>query len=151
MVTGVLCMKQKECMVHQLPLSIGMVEHAQVNGCLGRMGEVNFGQPMLYLFNKRWEEPGAGHDFAERVNVVGNRNTVEQRRLNGGGTPSAKGIVDPLSRLGEVLNEKARQLWFEASPVGNLMQRVSLALLGGPELAGVARYCFLTNSNAICK
>jgi hypothetical protein len=48
-----------------------------------------------------------------------------------------------------MLNKEAWQLRLKAGAVRYFVQRVGLALLGGPEFAGVSGYVLVVNGNAI--
>ena len=73
--------------------------------------------------------------LAERVDVAAIRDTPLKRSLDGSCSPAHERVIDDVSRFGEAIDEKFRQLRLEASTVADFMDAVALALLRSPEFA----------------
>ena len=96
--------------------------------------KVDFAQAGFDLLQRRRLKPGRGQRKAQRIDVVARRDAAQQSRFDGRGAAAHERIVDDVARVGEPLDEEARQLRLEAGAIGDFVQRTGLALACGPEL-----------------
>ena len=111
-----------------------MKEDQQVFGEFIGRSEIDLLEALSNVFEVRRTEPCPRQDDAQGVDVATEGHPAQQRRFQDGRAAAHEGIIDDLAGLRQALDEEARQLRFEASPIGNLLERTGLALFGCPEL-----------------
>ena len=82
---------------------------------------------------RRRREARPREQRGQRIYVVADRPASHQRRLQRRRAAPHEGIVDALARRGETRDEKLGQLRLETGSIADLLQRMRLALAGGPE------------------
>lgn len=118
-----------------------MIESKQVFGEFVRVGQIDFLEACLNVFPLRRTQARCGKRQAEGIDIVAPRHTAEQGGFNRRRAASHKRVIDDISRLGQALDEEARQLGFKAGAIGDFMERTGLALLCRPELVDKCRNC----------
>ena len=78
-------------------------------------------------------EARARQQRGQRIHVVADRPASLQRRLQRRRAAPHERVVDALARRGETRDEKLGQLRLETGAIADLVQRMRLALAGGPE------------------
>jgi len=82
----------------------------------------------------RGRQARTGQQDRKRVHVVADRLTAHESGLHWGSAAPHERVMDRFSRRGQPCDEELGQLRLEASTIANLLNRVTLTLLGGPEL-----------------
>jgi len=118
---------------------VGVIEHRQIE--VGTGGDLrDLHDASADLFDRRRIEPRPRQDLRQRIDVVGDHATPQQRRFQRSRAASAEGVVNDIARIRQPLDEETRHLRLEARAIGDLVQRMCVALLGGPELVDVDRH-----------
>lgn len=99
--------------------------------------EVHLVQTAFYFPEVGWEEARFDKDAGEGIAVIADDVQAVETGFQQGGAASGEGVVNGSARGSLAFKEKGRELGLEAGAVGNLVQRMSCALAGGPEFAPV--------------
>ena len=102
---------------------------------------VDLRQSVMNLLEIGWIQARPEKDRAKRVDIATGRSPAKKHRLQQGGPPPHKWVVDEISGLSESFDEEARQLGFKTRPVGHFVQRARSSLFGCPELIFQNRDC----------
>src|SRR6266404_2044933 len=89
----------------------------------------------------RRPETAPRENGAQGVHITTEGDATEQGGFNCGGPAAHEWVVDDIAGASQALDEKAGQLWFKAGAVGNLVERVGLALFRGPEFVNEGGNC----------
>lgn len=99
--------------------------------------EAHLVQTAFYFPEVGWEEPGFDEDAGEGIAVIADDVQAVETGFQQGGAASGEGVVNGSASGSFSFKEKGRELGLEAGAVGNLVQRMSCTLAGGPEFAPV--------------
>ena len=94
---------------------------------------VDFAQARFDRRERGRREARARKQRGQRIYVVADGPASLQRRLQRRRAAPHERVVDALARRGEARDEKLGQLRLETGAIADLMQRMRLALAGGPE------------------
>ena len=99
--------------------------------------EVDLGKAGFNVSQAGGIEPGADEDLGERVGVITYGLAVVQLGFHEGCPPPHEGVIDAVILLAKSLDEEGGELGFITRAVGDFVNTVSSALLGGPEFVFV--------------
>lgn len=96
-------------------------------------------ESMNDLLERGGTEARADQGNTEGIDIATPGDTVEEGGFDEGGATAHKRVVNDFAGGGEPLDEEAGKLRLEAGAVGDFVEFVGLALLGGPEFVDVDR------------
>jgi len=115
-----------------------LVEGAEVVGEFAVVGgEVEFVETGFHFGQGGGREARGAHDGAEGVDVAAYGGASGEGGFHGGGAAAHEGVEHGVAFPGEAVDEKAGELGLEAGAVGDFVEAVGGALLGGPEFVDV--------------
>src|SRR5438093_7598308 len=119
------------------PECIGMIECEKFFGHLIAISEMDFAESFCHLSKCRRIQPRARQEPAEWIDIAAVGHSAKQPGLDDRRAPSHERVVNDVAWFSEPLDEETRQLRFEASPIGNLVQTARGALFCRPKLVDV--------------
>lgn len=115
----------------------GMIKNEEVFGKFGGVLQVDLGEARGDLVKCGWIEAWADEDTAEGIGVRAEGDTTGEGGFKRSGAAAHEGVMDDVAGVGKSIDKEARELGFEAGAIGDFVQAVGGALLGGPEFVDV--------------
>src|SRR2546430_1318121 len=129
-----LCVSLQEILLQSadFPECVGMIESEKVFRHLIAVAKIDLAKSFCDLSKCRWIQTRTRQKPAERVDIAAVRRSAKQPGLDDRRASAHERVVNYVAWVREPLDEETRQLRFEASPIGNLVQAARGALSRRP-------------------